>query len=67
VHIQREETSCSLFPVDESIPRFLFRQKYVVVLRLTFPDRSASHLHPGALLEFSEGAKKVAQGILLSL
>ena len=67
VHIHGEYTSCSLFPVDELIHMFAFNQEYEVVLHLTFPDRYVHHLHPGDTLEFYEGTKKVAQGILLSL
>jgi hypothetical protein len=67
VHIHGEYTSCSLFPVDELIHMFTFNQEYEVVVRLMFPDRYVHQLHPGNILEFSEGTKKVAQGILLSL
>ena len=67
VHIHGEYTSCALFPVDEAIHTFAFNQEYEVVLRLMFPDHYAHQLHPSDPLEFYEGSKKVAQGILLSL
>jgi hypothetical protein len=67
VHILGEYTSCSLFPVHETVRAFEFNQEYEVILRFMFPDHYAHQFHPGDTLEFYEGSKKVAQGILLSL
>ena len=61
------KTSCIVNPIDESVVKFEFDEKYLVRLNLMFPDEYSSKLSINDEVALFEGNKQVATGKIVAL
>lgn len=57
-------SSCRIESVDNAVQEFIFNKKYVVNITLVFEKLLSDEFHVGDKLEFYEGSKKVAEGVV---
>jgi hypothetical protein len=60
-------TSCTIERADNGSGAFEFDVEAYVTLTLLFPERYLPQLKEGFAVEFFEGSKKVAQGVVVEM